>query len=257
MTPGLEIRLTALRTLPEVAPGNDVAALIHEAAARESFQWQPGLVVVVAQKIVSKSEGQVVDLAVVEPSARAREMGRKLGKDDRLVEVILRESRRVVRCERGVLVVETHHGWVCANAGVDQSNVPGEDCVTLLPRDPDASAERLRAGLHARGVPVSGVVISDTFGRPWRNGLANVAIGVAGLAPLEDYRGQRDRQGRLLKGTVVAVADEVAAAAELLMGKADGVPVVMVSGLRDGLISSGAAGAAKDLIRPEAEDLFR
>jgi coenzyme F420-0:L-glutamate ligase/coenzyme F420-1:gamma-L-glutamate ligase len=248
-----EIRLTALRTLPEVAPGDDLAALIHEAAAREGFAWTPGLVVVVAQKIVSKSEGQVVDLAAIEPSPRARDMARELGKDAALVEAILRESQRIVRSERGVLVVETHHGWVCANAGVDQSNVPGENCVTLLPRDPDASAERLREGLRARGAAVSGVVISDTFGRPWRNGLANVAIGVAGIAPLEDYRGRRDRQGRLLKGTIVAVADEVAAAAELLMGKAEGIPVVMVSGLQ----FAGGAGGAKDLIRPKAEDLFR
>src|SRR5580658_6160245 len=243
MTSSAEIRLTPLRTLPEVAPGDDLAALICQAAARETYAWGVGLVVVVAQKIVSKSEGQVVDLDAIEPSPRAREMARELGKDAALVEVILRESRRIVRSERGVLVVETHHGWVCANAGVDQSNVPGENCVTLLPRDPDASAERLREGLQARSVPVSGVVISDTFGRPWRNGLANVAIGVAGLAPLEDYRGQHDRQGRLLKGTIVAVADEVAAAAELLMGKAEGVPVVVVSGLR----FAAGTGAAKDL----------
>jgi coenzyme F420-0:L-glutamate ligase/coenzyme F420-1:gamma-L-glutamate ligase len=253
MTSGAEIRLTPLCTLPEVAPGDDLAALIFQAATREGFAWTPGLVAVVAQKIVSKSEGQVVDLDSIEPSARAREMSGQLGKDAALVEVILRESRRIVRSERGVLLVETHHGWVCANAGVDQSNVPGENCATLLPRDPDASAERLRAGLRAHGADVAGVVISDTFGRPWRNGLANVAIGVAGVTPLEDYRGQRDRQGRLLKGTIVAVADEVAAAAELLMGKAEGVPVVMVSGLR----WAGGAGAAKDLIRPEAEDLFR
>jgi coenzyme F420-0:L-glutamate ligase/coenzyme F420-1:gamma-L-glutamate ligase len=250
---GAQLRLTALRTLPEVAPGDDLAALIHQATVREGYRWEPGLLLVVAQKVVSKSEGRIVDLAAIEPSPRAREMAGKLGKDAALVEVILRESRRVVRCERGVLVVETHHGWVCANAGVDQSNVPGENCVTLLPRDPDASAERLREGLHARGAPVSGVVISDTFGRPWRNGLANVAIGVAGIMPLEDYRGRHDRQGRLLKGTIVAVADEVAAAAELLMGKADGVPAVIVSGLR----WAEGAGAAKDLIRPEAEDLFR
>ncbi len=167
--------------------------------------------------------------------------------------VILAESRRVVRRQSGVLIVETHHGWVCANAGVDQSNVPGQDSVTLLPRDPDGSAERLRQGLLALDIPVAGVIISDTFGRPWRNGLANVAIGVAGFAPLEDYRGRRDRQGRLLKGTVIAVADELSAAAELLMGKDSGIPVVLAAGLR----LPGAPGAARELIRPPAEDLFR
>ncbi len=248
-----DLRLTALRSLPEVENGADLAQLIVAAAAYEGFTWEPGVVVVAAQKIVSKAEGQVVDLASIDPSPKAREMARKLQKDASLVEVILRESRRVVRSERGVLVVETHHGWVCANAGVDQSNVPGENCATLLPRDPDASAARLLDRLRALDAPASGVVISDTFGRPWRNGLANVAIGVAGISPLEDYRGRRDRQGRLLKGTIVAVADEVAAAAELLMGKAEGVPVVMVAGLR----SLGRDGVATDLIRPAAEDLFR
>jgi len=247
------VSFTGLETLPEVACGDDLAAMIAAAGARERYSWSDGAIVIVAQKIVSKSEGQVVDLGTVTPSAEAVEMAVELGRDARLVSVILGESRRVVRKQRGVLIVETHHGWACANAGVDQSNVPDEDSVTLLPRDPDASAEKLRQGLLALGVPVAGVVISDTFGRPWRNGLANVAIGVAGIAPLEDYRGRRDRHGRLLKGTVIAVADELASAAELLMGKDAGIPVVVVSGLH----LKNASGAALELIRPQEEDLFR
>ena len=247
------VSFTGLETLPEVGCGDDLAALIVAAAARESYRWSSGAIVVVAQKIVSKSEGQVVDLGTVAPSAEAVAMAAELGRDPRLVSVILGESRRVIRKQRGVLIVETHHGWACANAGVDQSNVPGQESVTLLPRDPDASAERLRQGLLALDIPASGVIISDTFGRPWRNGLANVAIGVAGIAPLEDYRGRRDRQGRLLTGTIIAVADELAAAAELLMGKDSGIPVVMAAGLR----LKSASGAALELIRPPAEDLFR
>ncbi len=251
--PARELRLRALQTLPEVATGDDLAALIVHAASREGVAWTSDAILVVAQKVVSKSEGQVVDLRTILPGAEAVAMANELGRDPRLVSVILGESRRVVRKGRGVLIVETHHGWACANAGVDQSNVPGEDHVTLLPRDPDASAARLLAGLRKLGANVAGVVVSDTFGRPWRNGLANVAIGIAGIAPLEDYRGRPDRHGRLLKGTVVAVADELAAAAELLMGKDAGIPVVVVTGLP----SKQAAGAAVELIRPPAEDLFR
>ena len=247
------ITLTPLRTLPEVRCGDDLAALICDAAEREGLRWSEGSVIVAAQKIVSKSEGLIVDLRTVTPPAEACELAEELGRDPRLVAVILSESRRVIRKARGVLIVETHHGWQCANAGVDQSNVPGEDCVTLLPRDADASAARLLAGLQARQAPAAGVVISDTFGRPWRNGLTNVAIGLAGFAPLHDYRGCSDRHGHVLKGTIVAVADELAAAAELLMGKAEGIPVVIISGFR---VDAGA-GTAKDLIRPEAEDLFR
>jgi coenzyme F420-0:L-glutamate ligase/coenzyme F420-1:gamma-L-glutamate ligase len=248
-----EVRFTALETLPEVAPGDDLAAMITQAAALEKYVWPADVIVVVAQKIVSKSEGQVVDLRTVQPSAEALQMAKELRRDPRLVSVILGESRRVVRKQSGVLIVETHHGWICANAGVDQSNVPDQDSVTLLPRDPDVSAERLRQGLAALGIPVAGVVISDTFGRPWRNGLANVAIGVAGFAPLEDYRGRRDRHGRLLKGTIIAVADELSSAAELLMGKDSGIPVVLASGLA----LKAACGAAREMIRPAGEDLFR
>jgi coenzyme F420-0:L-glutamate ligase/coenzyme F420-1:gamma-L-glutamate ligase len=248
-----EIRFTALETLPEVGAGDDLATMICQAAAREYYVWPADVIVIVAQKIVSKSEGQVVNLRTVQPSAEAVQMAVELKRDPRLVSVILAESRRVVRKQSGVLIVETHHGWVCANAGVDQSNVPDAESVTLLPRDPDASAELLRAGLLALGVPVAGVIISDTFGRPWRNGLANVAIGVAGFAPLEDYRGRCDRHGRLLKGTVIAVADELSAAAELLMGKDSGIPVVLASGLR----LKSASGAAREIMRPAEEDLFR
>jgi coenzyme F420-0:L-glutamate ligase/coenzyme F420-1:gamma-L-glutamate ligase len=236
-----EVHFTALKTLPEVRAGDDLAAMISQAAAHEHYHWPADVIVVVGQKIVSKSEGQVVDLRTVQPPEEALQAAKELGRDPRLVSVILAESRRVVRKQNGALIVETHQGWVCANAGIDQSNVPDQDSVTLLPRDPDASAERLRDGLLALGIPVAGIVISDTFGRPWRNGLANVAIGVAGFASLEDYRGRCDRHGRLLKGTIIAVADELSSAAELLMGKDSGIPVVMVSGLR----LKGTSGSAR------------
>lgn len=246
-----ELRMIGLGSIPEISAGDDLARLISEAAGPKTA-WE-NCVVVIAQKIVSRAEGRLVDLTQVRPSAQAESYATRQGKDARLMEVILRETRRIVRMERDVMIVETHHGLVCANAGVDQSNVPGKDCVTLLPADPDASAERLRQDLRQRVGCNVAVIISDTFGRPWRNGLVNVAIGVAGLAPLKDYRGQRDRQGRLLRGTVSAVADELAAAAGLMMGKADGAPVVLIFGA---VIEPGP-GSGKDLIRPAEEDLFR
>ena len=248
-----ELKIVGLRSIPEVAAEDDLARLIFEAAEREGQRLVGGSAVVVAQKIVSKAEGRVVDLRTVEPSPQAESFGRKHGRDPRLVEVILQQTRRVVRMERGIMIVETHHGLVCANAGVDQSNVPGEHFVTLLPCDPDASAESIRQGLRKLAGCDLAVIVSDTFGRPWREGLANVAIGAAGFQPLKDYRGRKDRHGRVLRGTVIAVADELASAAGLLMGKADGAPVVLISGV----VLPPGAGSAREILRPPDQDLFR
>jgi coenzyme F420-0:L-glutamate ligase/coenzyme F420-1:gamma-L-glutamate ligase len=244
----MRLEIVGLRSLPEVRPGDDLGGLIRRAARRERRRLDAATVLVVAQKVVSKAEGAVVDLGTVRPSPRARRWAAKLGRDPRLIEVILRESRRIVRAGRGVLIAETRHGMVTANAGVDQSNVAGQDTVTVLPRDPDASARRLR-----RALGCGAVVITDTFGRPWRIGLVNVAVGVAGLDALVDYRGRLDRAGRPLRSTIVALADELAAAAGLAMEKTAGVPVVLIRGLE----WRAARGSARSLIRPAAEDLFR
>jgi coenzyme F420-0:L-glutamate ligase/coenzyme F420-1:gamma-L-glutamate ligase len=206
------------------------------------------VLVAVAQKIISKAEGAIVDLRGIEPSAMARTWAAAWGKDPRLIEVILAQSRRIVKMDRGVLVTETRNGLVCANSGVDQSNTGGGDLATILPEDPDMSAARLRVALGC-----GAVVVTDTFGRPWREGLVDVAIGLAGLDALEDYRGSADRHGRQLAGTIIAVADQLAAAAGLLMRKRDGCPVVIFRGLR----WRAAGGSARDLIRRPEQDLFR
>jgi coenzyme F420-0:L-glutamate ligase/coenzyme F420-1:gamma-L-glutamate ligase len=233
--------------LPEVGAGDDLAGLI---AAR--FGLRQGDTVVVAQKVVSKAEGRVLRLSQVSPGARAAELAQRLGSDPRLVQVILDESVRVVRDER-VLIVETRHGFVCANAGVDHSNVPGDDAVCLLPVDPDASAQRLRDGLaELAGVEV-GVIVADTFGRAWRMGIANIALGVAGIPAVVDLRGGHDDQGKELTATVIAIADELAAAAELVMGKTGRIPVAVVRGYTP----PGPPGTGRDLIRPPDLDLFR
>jgi coenzyme F420-0:L-glutamate ligase / coenzyme F420-1:gamma-L-glutamate ligase len=248
-----EVRLIGLQGMPEVAAGDDLTHLVMEAAAASHTPLQTGDVLVVTQKIVSKAEGQLVDLKTVEPSDLARRFAVTWQKDPRQVEVVLRESVRIVRMERGVIISETRHGFVCANAGVDLSNVPGDNTACLLPTDPDASARRLRASLAERmGVDVA-VVISDSFGRPWRWGIANVAIGVAGLAPLTDYRGRADDFGRVMNVSVLAIADELAAAAELVMGKVSRCPVAIARNYpyerRD--------GAAAELVMDPASDLFR
>jgi coenzyme F420-0:L-glutamate ligase / coenzyme F420-1:gamma-L-glutamate ligase len=239
----MDIRVTGLSGLPEVRRGDDLAALIRERASPDA-----GTIVVVAQKIVSKAEGAEIDLREVEPSQLARSWAERWNKDARLIEVVLRQSSRIVKMERGVLIAETHHGFVAANAGVDQSNVPGEHRVTLLPADPDASACRLRVRLGC-----GAVIISDTFGRPWREGLVNVAIGVSGLDAIEDWRGRLDYSGKRLQGTVIALADEIAAAAGLVMRKDAGVPVALVSGVA----WIGAEGSSRALLRDPAHDLFR
>lgn len=242
----------ALEGLPEVAAGDDLVALIVSALD----ELKPDDVLVVAHKVVSKSEGRTRSLADVDPGAEAIALAERLDKDPRLVRVILGESRRIVRAERGVLICETHHGFVCANAGVDASNVPGDDTVVLLPEDPDASARGLRRRLQELTEAAPGVVITDTFGRAWRNGQAEVAIGCAGLNPLEDWRGRTDALGRELKATWIAVADELASAADLARCKDGRQPVVLVRGAGRHVTAADGPGAAA-LRRPEAEDLFR
>jgi coenzyme F420-0:L-glutamate ligase/coenzyme F420-1:gamma-L-glutamate ligase len=236
----------------EVRPGDDVARLLVEAAARQATPVAAGDLLVIGQKIVSKAEGRLVRLADVQPSPIALAMAPGLAKDPRLVEVILGESRRVVRMDKGVLITETHHGWICANAGIDQSNVDA-DSVALLPEDSDRSARAVRDRVRAlAGVEVF-VIITDTFGRPWREGLTNVAIGIAGFAPLLSYLGERDPAGRPLQATILALADELAGAAEPVMGKLDRIPVAIVRGLELRPSEEGS----KPLLRHPARDLFR
>lgn len=253
-----ELRIAAVQGMPEVRPGDNLAELILDAIASHSLTTRPARsgsaipVFVVAQKVVSKSEGRIVRLDAVNPSERATAWALRHNRDPRIVELALRESTRIVRMDRGILIVETRHGFICANAGVDTSNAP-PGCAVLLPEDPDSSARSLRARLaSALGIDV-GVVISDTFGRPWRQGLTNVALGVAGLSPFVDYRGRTDMQGRVLLSSLLAVADELAAAAELVMGKTEAVPVVLIEGYE----GPACRGSGRDLIRPAAEDLFR
>jgi coenzyme F420-0:L-glutamate ligase/coenzyme F420-1:gamma-L-glutamate ligase len=247
-----EVRLIRLPGLPEIQLGDDLTAQIADAARRARVSFENGDILVIAQKIVSKAEGAVVRLATIRPSPQALALAARLKKDPRAVEVVLQQSRRIVRSEH-VLIAETRHGFVCANAGVDHSNVPGEDVVTLLPRDPDLSAKRLAAALRQVTGKRVAVIISDTFGRPWRLGLTDVAIGASGVPVLHDLRGTRDRHGKPLSATVLAVADELAAAAGLLMRKSEGSPVILIRGYRFKPSSDPAA----TIIRPAAEDLFR
>jgi coenzyme F420-0:L-glutamate ligase / coenzyme F420-1:gamma-L-glutamate ligase len=244
--------LLPIPDLPEIQPGDNLAALLVHAAKRARIQFQSSDVLVLAQKIISKSENRLTTLSRVRPSPQAKDLAAKLNKDARLVEVILSESRRIVR-NHPVLIVETHHGFVCANAGVDQSNIPGSDVVSLLPRDPDTTARRVAAALKKLTRKRIAVIISDTFGRPWRLGLTNVAIGAAGVPGLVDLRGTRDRQNKPLHATVIAVADELAAASGLLMEKSAGIPAVIVRGYRYRPVNDSAAR----IIRPANEDLFR
>ena len=246
------LALFVIPGLPEIRKGHDLAKLIARAAGKSGISFEDGDIIVTAQKIVSKAEGRVAWLSKIEPSPQAVDLARILVNDPRFIEVVLRESRRIIRSER-VLIVETHRGFVCANAGVDRSNVPGHDVVTLLPLDSDRSARRLAADLRKRTGKRVAVIISDTFGRPWRLGLVNVAIGAAGVPALLDLRGTRDRNRKPLHATILAVADELAAAAGLLMGKATGTPVVLIRGYR----YRPAQDPAARIIRPANEDLFR
>ena len=254
----MRVEILAVPGLPEVQPGDDLAALIRAAAGETG----PSVVLAVAQKIVSKAEGAIVDLRTIQPSALARSWAAEGNKDARLIELILAQSRRIVKMDRGVIISETHHGFVCANAGVDQSNVdqsnvdqanvPGGDFATVLPADPDASARRLHASLGC-----GAVIITDTFGRPWREGLVDVAIGVAGLEPLEDLRGRVDRHGQKLSSTIVAVADQLAAAAGLVMRKAEGCPVALIHGFEWQPAADPSKSTGRALLRKPEQDLFR
>lgn len=248
-----EVRIIPVRGIGEVRTGEQLAEIILTALAQYDQPLADNDIVVVTQKIVSKAEGRIVDPDTFEPSHMAEMAAAQGHKDARYYEVVLRESRRIVKMDRGVLVTETHHGLICANAGVDELNVSGGRTVTLLPVDPDASARALRSALreHA-GVDVA-VIISDLFGRPWREGQVNIAIGVAGIAPLTDYAGQQDRYGYTMQASILAVADELASAAELVMGKIDAVPVAIVRGYA----YTPTEASAKALIRAPEKDLFR
>lgn len=246
-----ELRLKPVGGLPEVQPGDDLARLLGEAARAAGIALADG-VLVVCQKIVSKAEGRMVALADVEPSPEAVRIGREDGRDPRHTELILRESRRIVRRGHGVLICETHHGFVCANAGVDLSNAPGPGVAVLLPVDPDASAERLLKALALEASGPIAVVITDTFGRPWREGFVDLAIGSAGLAPITDLRGTRDRNDRELSVTAMATVDQLAAAAGILMEKGAGLPAVWVAGWRP-----TGEGRVSELLRDPGTDLFR
>ena len=250
------ISVIALAGMPEIRFGDDLAGLIGDALERTPGALPLGLhdVLVVTQKVVSKAEGAVVDLTGVDPRPEAVEFATRYDRDPRQIEVVLREARRVVRMENGVLITETNHGFVCANGGVDASNVgPGSgSLVTLLPRDPDASAALIRATIHERFGADVPVIVSDSFGRPWRWGIVDVAIGVSGLSPLDDLRGSPDADGRVMRSTVRAVADELASAAELALGKSAGRPVALVRGPA----FTRGEGSIRAVVIPAANDLF-
>jgi coenzyme F420-0:L-glutamate ligase/coenzyme F420-1:gamma-L-glutamate ligase len=254
------VQIIPVEGLPEVAPGDEIETMIAEAIGSSLGTLRESDIIVVTHKVVSKAEGQLVDLTDVTPSPFAQKWAGEWGKDPRQVEVVLTEAKKIVRMHRGLVIAETEHGFVCANAGVDASNA-GEDMVVLLPRDPDASAGRIRKALTARFFPDAGpddnpvaVIITDSFGRVWRNGIVNVAIGVAGINPFVDYRGQHDPDGYELRATVLAVADELAGAAELVMHKIHRRPVAVIRGYeRQGI---QAPGTGRDLVMPAERNLF-
>ena len=251
--PSAEIRIIGLSDVPEVRPGDDLTALVLAAAKASEMDLLPGDVLVVTHKVVSKAEGALVDLRTIEPSELARRFGEAGNKDPRYIEVVLRESARILRMERGLVISRTRHGLTCANAAVDASNVSGGEIVCLLPEDPDSSARSLRRQLQQQlGIDLA-VIITDSFGRPWRSGITNVAVGVAGMAALADYRGQPDDFGRVMSASVLAIADEIAGAAELVSGKTNRCPFVVVRGYD----YPRGEGSAADLIMPESMDLFR
>ena len=247
----MALAATALPGLPEIRPGDDLAALILAAG-----DLRDGDVVAVSHKVVSKAEGRMRPLATVTPGERAREIAAEQDRDPRAVQVVLDESVEILRAERGVLICVTAQGFVCANAGVDVSNVPDEDSVLLLPEDPDASARALRARLRELAGAAPAVLITDSFGRAWRHGQADVALGCAGLSPLADWRGRHDAHGRELRATWIAVADEAAAAADLARDKDSGEPVIVLRGLERHVADDDGPGAAA-LLRGREEDLFR
>ena len=251
-----EARFIGIAGIPEITEGCDLAGMIVNATEAQGTPPEQGDIIVVTQKIVSKAEGRTVDLATIEPSDFARQFAEGAGRDPRLVELVLRESVGIVRKdrERGILITETRHGFVCANSGIDSSNVVGDETVTLLPEDPDGSARQLLERLKSKtGLKELAVIVTDTFGRAWREGHVNFAIGVAGMDPFMDYRGQPDAQSKVMGVTRIAIADEIAAASELVMGKVDQVPVAIARGIR----YVAGDGGARELIRERTHDLFR
>jgi coenzyme F420-0:L-glutamate ligase / coenzyme F420-1:gamma-L-glutamate ligase len=250
-----EIRIIPVKGVGEVRPGDDVAAVLVEAFETQGQRFETGDVLVVTQKIVSKAEGRIVDLATVEPSKAALELSRINGRDARQIEVALRETAKIVRLdkERGILISETRHGFICANAGVDGSNLAEATEVSMLPIDSDVSADGIRAGVRERTGAEVAVIISDTFGRPWRTGQTNVAIGLSGMQAVHDYRGQTDSAGLVLVATEIAVADELASAAELVMGKLDNCPAAIVRGYP----FTRAEGTAREIVMDPTRDMFR
>jgi coenzyme F420-0:L-glutamate ligase/coenzyme F420-1:gamma-L-glutamate ligase len=248
----MPVTITGIEGIPEIQPGDDLSKLIAEATRSQGVELADGDVLIVTQKAVSKSEGRSVDLDEVEPSPLAIELAANWEKDARHVEVVLRESKRIVRMDHGVIICETRHGFVCANAGVDASNVPGGRLM-LLPVDPDASARRIRDGIRSATGRDVAVIVSDTFGRPWRSGYTEVAIGVAGMLPILDYVGKIDTAGRELRATWICIADELASAAELVTGKVNRVPVALIRGYA----FPKGDGAASEMVRQAELDMFR
>ena len=248
------IQLIPVPGIAEIRPGDNLAQAILAALTAAGISLTPDDIIIVAQKVVSKAEGRLVDLATITPSEQAIRIAQLQGRDPRLVEAILSESSTLLRIDPHVLITETHHGFICANAGVDRSNVVGDDMIALLPVDPDQSARQLQRDLEAATGGALAVIITDTFGRAWREGLTNVAIGVSGMRPLTDLRGQKDDHGKDLSATVLAVADEIAAASGLLMKKTSRIPVVILRGLR---VEQTTSSRATELIRPRERDLFR
>ena len=246
------ITVIGLRNLPTIEKGDDIGKAVVQCTSTQGEDLRDEDVVVISQKIVSKSEGRAVDLKEIKPSDFAREVARRTRRSPRHVEVILRETSRMVRMQKSHLITQTKHGFICANAGVDRSNVPGKSSVILLPEDPDRSAVQIRDRIYELTKRKVAVIISDTFGRPWRLGYVNVAIGVAGMKPLKDYRGVKDMYNRTLTVTIMAVADELASTAELVMNKTDRIPVAIIRGYS----YPKGDGSAKDLIRPPELDMF-
>jgi len=248
-----EVRLIPIRLEREIVPGVSIADLLLEALQRNRRRFQAGDILVVKHKIISKAEGRLVDLGTIAPSAESRSWARQYGLDPRVIELAVRESRRVIRRKNGVLITETPHGFLCANGGIDVSNVDGGKTALLLPQDPDGSAENLRSLLKKRTRLAIPVIITDSFGRPWREGLTEFAIGIAGMKPLRDDRGLHDPHGYRLKASVEAIADELACAAGLVCGKLKRTPACVIRGFD----FVPGRGGVKGLLRPAARDLFR
>jgi len=247
------IQIIPIKQIKEIRQGDNLSHIIAESLQQQQLSFENNDILVVTQKIVSKAEGRIVDLATVTPSSFAKHIAKNHKKDPRHIEIILQETKRIVRMDHGVIISETHHGFICANAGVDESNIGNNHTVSLLPQDPDASAEHIRSGLKKITGKQLAVVISDTWGRPWREGQVNFAIGSSGLEVLQDYRGEKDPYGYDLQVSLIAIADELAAAAELVMGKTKKIPAAIIRGYS----YSPSSTKAKKLIRDAKTDLFR